>query len=876
MGRECDNCRSLFNSDAMSTPSVLGSEQKPADGEEAADQVSLEHEFSFTDGGGDVFDSPIKEDDVCDSNSVDNTANSSDKTPSNLTLAFSSDNTATTTPNGNLGNLLYCNDELEFYSSVQLQPRQDAFVDHHVATNDKWCVRVGDFVCIQVSNVKNDINPPIAVASSTPFAVPWRPGQVLSVFRDKSSECKTSLSPLKVEVRWFYRMSDLDSRNLEFEKSQGSSDEEIFESEHVAVVDAVSLLGVLVLMRSSGGRYENESQPVVPCAKSICCRFYLHEEKDILHLFDEGGTVTRGLECSGHLQQYGELKRRTYKYLGLPFPKTEGDGNCKDQNMLNLPPHSLLVKDDSGLKALHSSCILTYPWSALYRRNLICPLELRGSYPKWTLVVGDIIAVPRTSSQPPCGVDDVDGRHNWYPYCQPWSHAQVVAIYKEDINKSDSPDEPELASDFASEVKLRVRWLDRISEAFSEAEETEDGEKIARLLEIAGDYSRNAEALVEGAMQATEISADMILGPVRLDGDHETGSPVSLYMVQNRRVLEHPRENSIRSGLDSCGLFASGQQIDIYHDNILKVRKKRLLEGMLSCVHSDSAPKSNDVKSSSVEKKLDARNAKPPTTGTDENVCPPPTRPPNSPSAGTSAPRRSPRLSREQSLFTPRRSPRLSEKRSASDDLSTPGLQKRRLFESPQRSPLRCTPKKEPTQTELRTAVDSIFSPFFKDLKTVKELNREVANHFGMKRLTSEMKALVRCRVQERVDMKDMKIDKCQPTTTSSKKRKKTGNNLGERTMKKSPGQKSKKSMVNDLVQAPRVICRKRPFHVDVSSMKSFYNEIEIEPPVDAYDGFIVRKIKSSQRKKPWVVKMGDTGTCFGHLLASFARLHLM
>jgi hypothetical protein len=61
-------------------------------------------------------------------------------------------------------------------------------------------------------------------------------------------------------------------------------------------------------------------------------------------------------------------------------------------------------------------------------------------------------------------------------------------------------------------------------------------------------------------------------------------------------------------------------------------------------------------------------------------------------------------------------------------------------------------------------------------------------------------------------------------------------------------------------VEASRVFCRKAPFHVDVSSLKSFYDEIEIEPPIDSYHHTFRSKIVSLQPGRPWKVRMGDTG----------------
>jgi hypothetical protein len=64
----------------------------------------------------------------------------------------------------------------------------------------------------------------------------------------------------------------------------------------------------------------------------------------------------------------------------------------------------------------------------------------------------------------------------------------------------------------------------------------------------------------------------------------------------------------------------------------------------------------------------------------------------------------------------------------------------------------------------------------------------------------------------------------------------------------------------------PRVSCTKIPFHVDVSSKKSFYTEIEIRPPLDSYHPSFLSKTKRSDNSEPWIVKMGDTGKLLAEL----------
>jgi len=61
---------------------------------------------------------------------------------------------------------------------------------------------------------------------------------------------------------------------------------------------------------------------------------------------------------------------------------------------------------------------------------------------------------------------------------------------------------------------------------------------------------------------------------------------------------------------------------------------------------------------------------------------------------------------------------------------------------------------------------------------------------------------------------------------------------------------------LEDEVETLRVKCPRQPFHVDVSSQKSFYEEINIQPPIDSYDDrFSTNKTDDLEW---WTVRLGD------------------
>jgi len=78
-------------------------------------------------------------------------------------------------------------------------------------------------------------------------------------------------------------------------------------------------------------------------------------------------------------------------------------------------------------------------------------------------------------------------------------------------------------------------------------------------------------------------------------------------------------------------------------------------------------------------------------------------------------------------------------------------------------------------------------------------------------------------------------------------------------TKKKEQTKDKKKKEQPSIPHATRASCGTNPFHVDVSALKSFYEEVDVIPPVDSYDGRFSTGDSSEQRKEKWKVKLGDT-----------------
>jgi origin recognition complex subunit 1 len=487
------------------------------------------------------------------------------------------------------GQTIYC-------SYIDLAPRTDAFLEEAQYTTDDdtlWRVNVGDFVCIQTpkggsaTDAHDAMYPPGKAVKCSPFSVAWRPCQILSIFRGDKL-----LEGMKVEVRWFYRLSDLDNRNRRYEMSlQNNSSKgggELFETGHVAVVDASHLLAPLILKRDgneevSGG---TTRQGIVPTSKNICYRYYLHKEQDILQLIDRDNMVIRGMQSSKQLKAHSSLRKATSKLLQLSIPK-DGREDQKDNFMVTLPKHSLRVKYQEWVGTFYSSCQLTPRWSELSIAGLVCPSKRRRDFPTWQMCVGDIVAVYcDDDSEPPSGLDDFAGRHKWYPYNLPWSHAQIIAIYRKNVVKEE--EEQDSVSVDASLIQCQIRWFLRVPEVKSVCNEKES--LLLKLDEIASDTERTTEEIFEWNF-TSEISISTILGPVRVDTPSRThvfenDSPVPQFLPRNRRLcnfnvpafkrIDFEPTTLVRRGIDVCKLFMNQHQREKISAAVVETRRERV------------------------------------------------------------------------------------------------------------------------------------------------------------------------------------------------------------------------------------------------------------------------------------------------------------
>ncbi|KAL7548090.1 hypothetical protein ACHAWF_011377 [Thalassiosira exigua] len=498
-------------------------------------------------------------------------------------------------------------DAVRWCASVGLVPRTERFTVDLASSPEPtsggpsgggiWTVRIGDLVCVEVEGAKRPSGR--RAVACAPFDVAWRPCQVLSLFRRKSST-SDGWGALKVEVRRFYRLGDLDDRNQRRERAEAKrhkhrSGEEVFETGHVEAVDASLLLGKLALARGPDAEASasdvSAARAVVPTAAKWCRRYYLREERDAFEPFDREGMLARALDCSEMLRNK-KLRKAVYARLDLALPASVGlDADDESSASLPAPVLKSRRKAEGTRVAYYPHCTLPHRWSQLTRRDLLCPLARRGSFPEWQLCVGDVVAVHCEGCTPATGADAIPGRDEWHPYSVPWSQGQVLAIYR----SFDEDDAILEESDFpSSSLKLEIRWFPRVSEALLEARDKTKADKnkkaLERLDQVAGDIERTSEVILEG-QQLSKIDGGSVLGPVFVtDGSKSYESPASNFLSRNERTIcdsvhcdkegkPHPRHGV--TSYDLSHIVDRG--FDVSNEYPSQNAKKTVLKAVLQC-----------------------------------------------------------------------------------------------------------------------------------------------------------------------------------------------------------------------------------------------------------------------------------------------------
>ena len=675
--------------------------------------------------------------------------------------------------------LLYEDDTKQYFSNVDFIPRRDKFMKSDPMSaptfnqkndNDTWCIKVGDLVCVEdpsssslVNNLndkKNITTPPGKVKQTvSPFTVKWRTCQITGLFRKriKKKLSKTKhWGPLLMEVRWFYRHTDLDDRNQRYEK-QTNKQRVLFESDHVVVLDASLLLGRLILKQYSTTKHninEDALKYPVPTVTGYCHQYYLHNEQDVIGLNDWGSDhmLSRGMECSEIMKKMS-VRKAACEFLEIPLPQSNANDIGGD-HLAALPSPATNTKFKDKAHVYYPYCNLSYPWPHLTHGNLLCPQGKRDSLPSWQLCVGDIIAVPCDESTPPSGVDVIHGRDKWYPYRVPWSHCEVTAIFRT-VDKNDLFGETKSVA--ATSLSCQIRWFPRISEALVMCQD--NPKRLKHFTELSNNTNRTSEEIIEGKQTST-IECASLLGPVYIDeGSNEAQAPGIL--IRNRRIVSNTawvddkgRPHLVRDdidvdptmrihrGINASTLFGKGRtkQKDVILKSVLQGRMERYEQ--ITKHSSQPIPEAENNETKVLE--------------------------------GTVA-----------------------------GDIAA-----------------------EP-------AIDSQSSPHRKRELFVGDFSAKNEERSKRHRSSANESA-----TEKRQDMIEPEIN---------------GSNLNE--------EEEEDEQQTETSYETRASCRANPFHVDVSALKSFYEEVEILQPVDSYDDRFLTTNKHKQSKEKWKVKIGDTVT---------------
>lgn len=736
---------------------------------------------------------------------------------------------------------LYQDDTRKYYKSVELIPRRDAFATGQNKDETTWAVKVGDLACMQLQQ-QEDGNINNVDQRLTPFTMAWQPIQILSIYRDritsklstsKNSKRKKRLgSTVNVEIRYFYRLTDLDSRNQRYycsncrtnDHGKTAGGEEVLESDRVEVIDASFLLGRLVLLHSDSSsnnnsislavgeaalHHDNYDDVVPTVTLNYNNRFYLHQEKDVLQFNPVDDSISnnlmiRGVKSSHIMANDEQVKIETCNYLNLNHmvandnDNDEDDGDDEMQQVVILPPPALTIhqhkdvissppsrspnnnkqlsKENSITIHYYSSCYIQFPASTTTHPYEKPPIN-------WHVCVGDVVAVNCEDGIAPIGVDKIDrggekvGKEKnkeWYPYRVPWAHAQITAIYRHVDNSAATTNEDDDGTNPSTSPKTTT--------TLSAKEVLYDLRWFPRISEALQECREEHHPLKFKRLQ--EITKDETRTCEEiLEGNHEEVGFQCLTLLGPIKIDSNRKANT--------NFLSSTQFV---------TQNRRTINSTIYC---------------------DKLNQ--------------------------------PRLSPQK---------RASSSDSASNDLVVRAIEASRLWvlhkskrgvyhESVMLS------RKERDGVTKDDDDDEMFVSASTNSKESPAQNHRRGQIFHESPCTTTFipKRRRSKRVNESVTKTPyLKTESEQPKT---KKWKQLISPQNEKNSKQQQGSFYTQNEIEDDIMIPRVKCTKHPFHVDVSSQKSFYDEIDIQPPLDSYDNRFSTD-RNDGEQQLWKVRLGD------------------
>eukprot|EP00536_Pseudo-nitzschia_multiseries_P008252 jgi/Psemu1/20052/gm1.20052_g len=270
-----------------------------------------------------------------------------------------------------------------------------------------------------------------------PFRIPFSYGQVLNIYKESGAGAggTNNTNSIKIELRRFYRSSDLPSGAKEFLPlpREGDPHEELFESNDIEPgIDASSLLGtveVLLGNHTTSGDDEHNIRTIV--ARCRCRFFFLKKFQTLQTLYwssvsPDGwnrGLRQRGFQRSGFVQKHGRLK----DVLAIDKPPRSNIGQIYDvfARDTNSQAEGTCVRLGTQIRSMtpdlsfYKEASLHPQWS-LFHASDYWSLADCSNRKLWVLRVGDIVAI-KDSKAPQGGLSSYPFKTHWFP-------GQILAI----------------------------------------------------------------------------------------------------------------------------------------------------------------------------------------------------------------------------------------------------------------------------------------------------------------------------------------------------------------------------------------------------------------------------------------------------------------
>lgn len=263
-----------------------------------------------------------------------------------------------------------------------------------------------------------------------PFQIPWSYGQILTIYKEST---KCGHGEIKIEVRRFYRLSEVSEEAKVFLPLDSDVNQEIFESNDITIaLDARCILGTAKLYLGNHSSAGNEDvcrgrrKEIVSCR---CNFFYLRTYQRLQpiywsSLFPVGwhqGLQQRGYENSSFVKKYKELRQVLVKSpdKGLICDMihsgeiSQKEGSCVRRGKQ--------IQSSSSQRTFYSEIELHPQWS-LFCASEFLSLADTSERKLWKLNVGDIVAVK--DPEPAHGSTSFPFLISWYP-------GQILSMFEE-------------------------------------------------------------------------------------------------------------------------------------------------------------------------------------------------------------------------------------------------------------------------------------------------------------------------------------------------------------------------------------------------------------------------------------------------------------